>query len=113
MGKPIFLQVHLCWAEDEEEARRIAHEQWRTNVFGSDLATVLPLPEHFDAAAEFVTPSDVEKSVLISSDLSRHTAWLSELAELGFDRLYLHHVGQEQQRFIDAFGAKVIPELAS
>lgn len=113
MGKPIFLQVHLCWAEDEEEARRIAHEQWRTNVFGSDLATELPLPEHFDAAAEYVTPSDVEKSVLISSDLGRHTAWLFELAELGFDRLYLHHVGQEQQRFIDAFGAKVIPELTS
>jgi len=113
MGKPIYLQVHLSWAEDEEEARRIAHEQWRTNVFGSDLATDLPLPEHFDAAAEFVTPSDVEGSVLISSDLSRHTTWLSELADLGFDRLYLHHVGQDQQRFIDAFGAKVIPELTS
>jgi probable non-F420 flavinoid oxidoreductase len=113
MGKPIYLQVHLSWAEDEEEARRIAHEQWRTNVFGSDLATDLPLTEHFDAAAEFVTPSDVERSVLISSDLSRHTTWLSELAELGFDRLYLHHVGQDQQRFIDAFGAKVIPELTS
>ena len=35
------------------------------------------------------------------------------LAELGFERLYLHHVGQDQQRFIDAFGAKVIPELTS
>lgn len=113
MGKPIYLQVHLSWAEDEEEARRIAHEQWRTNVFGSDLATELSLPEHFDAAAEFVTPSDVEGPVLISSDLSRHTTWLSELAELGFERLYLHHVGQDQQRFIDAFGAKVIPELTS
>jgi probable non-F420 flavinoid oxidoreductase len=113
MGKPMYLQVHLSWAEDEEEARRIAHEQWRTNVFGSDLATELPLPEHFDAAAEFVTPSDVEGPVLISSDLSRHTTWLSELAELGFERLYLHHVGQDQQRFIDAFGAKVIPELTS
>ena len=113
MGKPMYLQVHLSWAEDEEEARRIAHEQWRTNVFGSDLATELSLPEHFDAAAEFVTPSDVEGPVLISSDLSRHTTWLSELAELGFERLYLHHVGQDQQRFIDAFGAKVIPELTS
>ena len=113
MGKPMYLQVHLSWAEDEEEARRIAHEQWRTNVFGSDLATELSLPEHFDAVAEFVTPSDVEGPVLISSDLSRHTTWLSELAELGFERLYLHHVGQDQQRFIDAFGAKVIPELTS
>jgi hypothetical protein len=51
--------------------------------------------------------------VLISSDLGRHATWLAELAELGFDRLYLHHVGQDQQRFIDSFGAKVIPELTS
>ena len=32
-------------------------------------------------------------------------------AELGFDRIYLHHVGQDQDAFIDAFGAKVLPQL--
>ena len=38
------------------------------------------------------------------ADPARHAAWLHELAELGFDGLYLHHVGQEQTEFIDAFG---------
>jgi probable non-F420 flavinoid oxidoreductase len=110
-GKPIALQVHLSWAEDEDTARRIAHEQWRTNVFGSGLAWNLELPEQFDAAAEFVRPEDLDDHVLISSDLGRHVEWLAELAGLGFDTIYLHHVGQEQQRFIEAFGDKVIPEL--
>ena len=32
-GKPVALQVHLSWAPDEDEALRIAHDQWRTNVF--------------------------------------------------------------------------------
>ena len=32
-GKPVAVQVHLSWAETEEEALAIAHEQWRTNIF--------------------------------------------------------------------------------
>jgi alkanesulfonate monooxygenase SsuD/methylene tetrahydromethanopterin reductase-like flavin-dependent oxidoreductase (luciferase family) len=32
-GKRLVLQVHLSWAPSEEEALRLAHEQWRTNVF--------------------------------------------------------------------------------
>jgi hypothetical protein len=54
---------------------------------------------------------DMRAAVLISADLGRHTAWLNELAELGFDEIYLHHVGREQRRFIEAFGAKVLPQL--
>jgi hypothetical protein len=60
-----------------------------------------------------VAPEDVRSAVLVSDDLGRHTAWLGEYAELGFDRIYLHEVGQEEQQrpFIEAFGAKVIPAL--
>ena len=41
---------------------------------------------------------------------ARHTARLAEYVELGFDEICLHHVGQEQEAFIDAFGAKVLPQ---
>jgi probable non-F420 flavinoid oxidoreductase len=112
-GKPLFLQVHLSWAADEETALAVAYDQWRSNVFDPVLAMELALPEEFDAAARFVTPEDVRSSVLVSADLGRHTAWLGEYLELGFDRIYLHEVGQaeHQQSFIDAFGTKVLPEL--
>lgn len=112
-AKPAYLQVHLSWAEDEETALGIAHEQWATNVFGPGLAWELETPDQFDAAAAFVQADDVRRSVLVSSDLRRHVDWLVEFAELGFDGLYLHHVGQEQQRFIETFGAKVLPEVTS
>ena len=49
--------------------------------------------------------------MLVSADLGQHTARLQELAELGFDAIYLHHVGQELEPFIDAFGEHVLPEL--
>jgi alkanesulfonate monooxygenase SsuD/methylene tetrahydromethanopterin reductase-like flavin-dependent oxidoreductase (luciferase family) len=47
----------------------------------------------------------------ISSDPARHADWLNAYAELGFDAIYLHHVGQEQSEFIDVFGEKVLPQL--
>ena len=33
--------------------------------------------------------------------------------DLGFEEVYLHHVGQEQERFLDAFGERVLPEVRS
>jgi hypothetical protein len=45
------------------------------------------------------------------SDPAQHVKWLRELADLNVDALYLHHVGKEQDRFIDVFGEQVLPEV--
>jgi len=110
-NKPAHLQVHLSWAETESEALSEAHDQWRTNVFPSSIAWNLEFPEQFDAVAQHVRPDDLREAVLVSADVGRHVGWLRDLVDLGFDGLYLHHVGQQQDRFIDVFGAKVLPEL--
>jgi hypothetical protein len=54
----------------------------------------------------------VREAVLVSADLGRHREWLTEYADLGFDDLYLHFVGQDQEPFIDAFGEHVLPALS-
>ena len=110
--RPVRLQVHLSWAPTQEEALRIAHDQWRTNVFAPPLCWDLETVEQFDLAASHVRPEDVQRSVLVSADLARHAQWLRELAELGFEQVHLHHVGQDLRPFIDAFGERVLPELA-
>jgi probable non-F420 flavinoid oxidoreductase len=107
----LVLQVHLSWAPTDDEALRIAHDQWRTNVFDPPLCWDLDTPEAFDKAAQYVRPDDVRGKVLVSSDLEQHVAWLSELAALGFDEIALHHVGQDLDPFIDAFGEHVLPML--
>jgi hypothetical protein len=60
-----------------------------------------------------VPPGDVVGPVLISADPSQHVKWLMELAELEVDALYLHHVGQKQERFIELFAERVLPEVTS
>ena len=105
------LQIHVSWAPTEAEAEHIALDQWRTNVFGPPVSWDLDSPEAFDTASRHVTAEAVRESVFVSADLARHAAYLRECADLGFDQLYIHHVGQEQTAFIDAYGEHVLPEL--
>ena len=108
-GKPIYLQVHLSYAREEEAALDIAYAQWRSNVFAPPVCWDLELPAHFDEAARYVRREDMRHGVLISSDPKRFIGWLGEFAALGFDGIYLHHVGVEQREFIDTFGEHVLP----
>ena len=110
-GKPAYLQVHVSWAETDEEAAAIAHDQWRTNVFDPPLSWDLEMVEHFDQAATYVRPEDVCRKVLVSSDPVWHLDHLTELVDVGFDGIWLHHVGREQLAFIDVFGEHVVPTL--
>jgi G6PDH family F420-dependent oxidoreductase len=112
-GKPAYLQAHVSWAATEEEALAIAHEQWRSNVFAAPLCWDLELPAHFDEASRLVRPDDVRGPVLVSADPSWHRDRLAELVALGFDGVWIHHVGQDQGPFIDTFGERVVAELRS
>ncbi|WP_167041613.1 TIGR03885 family FMN-dependent LLM class oxidoreductase [Salinibacterium sp. ZJ454] len=108
---PIVLQVHLSVADTEHEALAIAHEQWRTNVFSAPLCWDVDLPETFDIAAQHVPAEAMYDNVLVASDPARFVDWLGEFTDLGFDEIYLHHVGQQQSGFIDTFGEHVLPQL--
>lgn len=110
-GKPMFLQVKVSYAADDDAAKGQAHEQWRTAIFDSDVMAELKLPEQFEAAAATVRRDDVERRVHCSSDPVRHAAWLADYAELGFSHLYVHNVNRGQRAFIEAYGAHVLPMI--
>ena len=107
------VQVHLSWAPTEDEAYAVAHDQWRTNVFPPPVCWDLETPGHFDVVGDGVGEEMVRGVVMVSADLGRHTQYLADLLDVGFDRVYLHHVGQQQDAFIDAFGQHVLPQLRS
>jgi coenzyme F420-dependent glucose-6-phosphate dehydrogenase len=112
-GKPMILQASLNWAPNEADALAGAFEQWRYNALGGPVSWELRSPEDFDVATRFVRPEDLRESVLISSDLGQHAAWLNAFVELGFEELILHQVGRNQTAFIDEFAARVLPQIRS
>jgi probable non-F420 flavinoid oxidoreductase len=110
-GKPLVMQVGLNWAPTEEQALADAHAQWRHAALGGEVNWELRAPEDFEMATRFLRPEDMRQSLLVSSDLGRHAAWLRDYVELGFEELHLHQVGRNQQAFIEAFGKEVLPRL--
>lgn len=111
-GKPMYLQAQSSYAPTEDAARQAAFDQWRQCGLDSDVLTDLATPADFDRETRDLEPEDLDGKVRISSDLKRHAAWIQEYLELGFDRVFVHQVGRDQERFIDAFGEHVLPAVS-
>ncbi len=110
-GKPMFLKVQLSYAATEAAAREGAFDQWRTNIFTSNVLADFSVVGQFDEAAQFVRPEDLDPFVHISSNLDQHAEWVRGFQEMGFNRITLHNVNREQEQFIHAFGESVLPQL--
>lgn len=110
-GKPRFGQVHVCWAQDEEAARRTAHEWWPNAAIGGELGVELPLPRHFEQASETVREEDVAETVACGPDPERHVEAIREYADAGSDHVWVHQIGPDQQGFLRFYRDQVLPKL--
>lgn len=108
---PCILQVHVSLAENDEAAFAIARDQWTNGLLSPPVTWDLEQPEDFEAAVAGLDPEGLRKAVLIDHDASSLAARIAELAEIGFDRVYLHHVGTDQSRFLDVAASELIPDL--
>ncbi len=98
-------------ASHEQVHSAFAHDQWRSKVSPPDFTGDVDHVKHFDTAAEHVPPEALRVAVQVSGDPVQHVAWLQGLIALGFDEVYLHHVGQQQREWLDVFGEKFLPRL--
>jgi len=110
-GKPTYGQLHVCWAEDEEEAKRTALEWWPNAAVSGSHFLELPLPAHFEEAAELVEEKDIAESVVCGPDPERHLAAIREFIDAGYDHVYVHQVGPDQEGFFDFYERSVLSEL--
>jgi G6PDH family F420-dependent oxidoreductase len=107
---PRIIQLHLSWAESREAAVDQAVREWPNGGMAFPKADIRN-PEDFAAMAQIVRPENFEGRVFMSPDLDAHTAHLQHYIDLGFDQVYIHNVGRNQQEFIEAFGRNVLPHL--
>ena len=100
-GKPRYGHLTVCWAESEEEAKRVAYENWPNAAIEGPLSQELALPAHFEAAAEMVEPDDLSESMVLGPDRDRYRERIKEFEDAGFDHVYIHQVGPDQAGFIE------------
>jgi G6PDH family F420-dependent oxidoreductase len=110
-GKPRYGQLHVCWAEDEAEARKTAREYWPNAAVAGALNWELPLPSHFEDATKLVSEEDVAESVVCGPDPERHVTGIREFIDAGYDNVYFHQVGPDQEGFIEFAAKELLPRL--
>jgi G6PDH family F420-dependent oxidoreductase len=110
-GKPRFGQVHVCFAEDEAEAKRVARQWWPNAVVSGNLPWELPLPSHFEQATEWADEDDVAEAVVCGSDPERFVQSIREYVEAGYDHVYYHQIGPDQEGFLQFADQELLPRL--
>ncbi|MCA1842325.1 MAG: TIGR03557 family F420-dependent LLM class oxidoreductase [Actinobacteria bacterium] len=110
-GKPRYGQVHLCWAESEHEARKTAREWWPNAGFSGALSTELARPAEFESVAELVTEEQVAAAVPCGPDPEPVVAAVTEYVSAGYDHVYLHQVGPDQEGFFRFWERELSPRL--
>ena len=109
---PKLLQMHLSWAPTDEQAWENAMTEWPNGGMKFPKQDIRS-PFDFQEMAKLVRREDFEGRMIISSDPDLHRAEIQKFIDAGFDRIYIHNVGRNQEEFIKVFGREVLPKLTS
>jgi coenzyme F420-dependent glucose-6-phosphate dehydrogenase len=110
-GKPRYGQVQACWADDEQQAKRTALEWFPNIALPGDLSQELPQPAHFEQASELLTTDDMAEIVACGPNPQRHLEMIGRFTDAGFDHVYVHQIGPDQEGFMDFYAREVLPRV--
>jgi coenzyme F420-dependent glucose-6-phosphate dehydrogenase len=111
---PKYAQLNLCWASDEQTARKTVHRVWPNGAVTGQLSQDLPTWTHFEQATEMVTEDDATKSTPCGPDIAGDLVdSVREYVEAGYDHLYFHQVGPDQEGFFDFWQSDLRPAIES
>ncbi|WP_128478214.1 TIGR03557 family F420-dependent LLM class oxidoreductase [Halorussus pelagicus] len=110
---PKFSQLTVCYADSEDEAVDIAHEHWPNSLLPGQLATELATPKFFEQACQMVEKADVREtdSIVTDPDPQAHVESVQEFVDAGYDHVYVHQIGPEQEKLFDLYEDEILPKF--
>ncbi|WP_435177903.1 TIGR03557 family F420-dependent LLM class oxidoreductase [Halorussus sp. AFM4] len=110
---PKFSQLTVCYADSEDEAVETAHKWWRNSLLPGQLATELETHKLFEQASQQVTKEQVRESdsIVTDPDPQTHVENLRKFTDAGYDHVYVHQVGPNQEQFFEFYEDEVLPEF--
>jgi G6PDH family F420-dependent oxidoreductase len=109
-GKPRLGQLTVCWARSEEDAVRTAHEWWPNAGLDGEFKNELARVRYLEEASKSVTPETIAKEIVCGPDPQRHLDAIAEFVKAGFDHVYVHQVGPDQEGFMRFYEREIIPQ---
>jgi G6PDH family F420-dependent oxidoreductase len=108
---PRFGQVTVCWGETEATAQRTAREWWPTAAIHGNATQELALPEDFEGLAALVDEDDIAAEIPCGPEARPILAAIGAYVDAGYDHVYLHQVGPDQEGFLDFATRSLLPEF--
>ncbi|RPJ51967.1 MAG: TIGR03557 family F420-dependent LLM class oxidoreductase [Methanobacteriota archaeon] len=112
-GKPCYLEFSAAFAESEAEGKRLAYERWPIPAFAGEMNRILPTPAHYEQLQTMITEDDVGSKVVCGPNADRYIEKIEKSADMGFDHICIHQIGDDQQGFIDFMQAEVMPSFTA
>ena len=110
-GKPRYGQLTVCWAQDEASGRRMVHDDWPNSGVQGELSQELPSPAFFEQAAKMVREEDIAEKIPCGPEPEHHIKEIKAFVEAGFDHVYIHQIGPDQEGFFQFYERHVLPKL--
>ena len=110
---PRYAEATVCWAKSEEAGRRTALERWPIAGMKGPVNQELALPSHFEGVAEMVSEDDIAGSVVCGPDPEAHLAQLRTFVEAGYDHVFVHQIGPDQEGFLRFYEREVLPRAGA
>jgi G6PDH family F420-dependent oxidoreductase len=110
-GKRTVGQLKVCWAADEDDARRTALEWWPIGVLRGGPFSELPRPRDFEDAVALANESAIANAIVCGPDPERHLAAIRAYVAAGYHEVYVHQVGPDQDGFFEFYRHEVLPRL--
>jgi coenzyme F420-dependent glucose-6-phosphate dehydrogenase len=112
-GKPAYVQLNVCWANDEAEARRTAHRVCPNVALPGELGNQLPHPKHYEQAVTLVSEEAVAEVITCGPDPARHIEAIRRCHDAGYDHVHVYQVGPDQEDFFRFYDREVLPTFRS
>jgi G6PDH family F420-dependent oxidoreductase len=110
-GRPKYAQMTICYGESEKEARKLAHQLWPIAAIPGELNQELPTPAHFEQVSKLVTEDAVAEKVVCGADVQKHLDMIQKYADAGYDHVYVHQIGPDQEGFLRFYQQKIMPQV--
>jgi G6PDH family F420-dependent oxidoreductase len=111
-GKRRVGQLHVCCDADEAQARRTALRWWPNGALEGTILSELPRPAEFEQVTALAREEDVARTVVCGNDPDRHLRAIAAFAAAGYDTVYVHQVGPDQEALFDLYGKEILSRLA-
>ena len=100
---PRYAQIDVCLGPDRAACRRTVHETWPNGALPGQLAQELPTWTQFEQAAQLVSEDAAAADVPCGPDVDAVVRLARDYVRAGYDHLYLHQIGPDQDALLDAW----------